>query len=54
MDKDMDLKFGNDIYEALNESRIPDKIRRILPDNFDDLEEDTVTNDEGEESEELS
>ena len=40
-----DIKFGNDIYDALNKNQIPEKIAHILP-NFEDLPEDDTSTDE--------
>ena len=54
MDMNTDIKFGDDIYEALDKNQIPNKIAHIIPTNFDDFEEDTTVIDEEENSEELS
>ena len=48
MNMEKDIKFGNDIYDALNKNQIPAKIAHIVPD-FEDLPEGDTSTDETEE-----
>lgn len=38
MDKDMDLKHVDDIYEDLDKNKVPRRMAKIVP-TFDELEE---------------